>query len=65
MEEEEEDAIAASEKAVEEGIIVHTIGMGLPSGSPIPVVRNGRRDYLKDRDNNVVVTKLNEQMLEQ
>jgi Ca-activated chloride channel family protein len=60
----EDDAIAAAEKAVENGIIVHTIGMGLPSGSPIPVLRGGQTDYLKDRNGKVVITKLNEQMLE-
>ena len=61
----EDDAIAEAEAAVEKGIVVHTIGMGLPSGSPIPILRNGQTDYLKDRDGNVVVTKLNEQMMEQ
>ncbi|QIA10007.1 VWA domain-containing protein [Draconibacterium halophilum] len=61
----EDDALASAQAALEEGAIVHTIGMGLPSGSPIPVLRNGQTDYLKDRDGNVVVTKLNEQMLEQ
>jgi Ca-activated chloride channel family protein len=61
----EDDALEASQRAESEGIIVHTIGMGLPSGSPIPVLRNGQTDYLKDRDGKVVVTKLNEQMLEQ
>ncbi|MDX1285527.1 MAG: VWA domain-containing protein, partial [Draconibacterium sp.] len=61
----EDDAVSAAQSAVENGIIVHTIGMGLPSGSPIPVLRNGQTDYLKDRDGNVVVTKLNETMLEQ
>ncbi len=61
----EDDAISSAQGAVDAGIIVHTIGMGLPSGSPIPVLRGGQTDYLKDRDGNVVVTKLNEQMLEQ
>ncbi len=61
----EDDAISAAKNAVDNGIIVHTIGMGLPQGSPIPVVKNGQKDYLKDRDGKVVVTKLNEQMLEQ
>jgi Ca-activated chloride channel family protein len=61
----EDDALSSAKAALEEGAIVHTIGMGLPSGSPIPVLRNGQTDYLKDRDGNVVVTKLNEQMLEQ
>lgn len=61
----EDDAVSSAKAAVDEGIIVHTIGMGLPSGSPIPVLKNGQTDYLKDRDGKVVVTKLNEQMLEQ
>ena len=61
----EDDAVSSAKAAVDDGIVVHTIGMGLPSGSPIPVLRNGQTDYLKDRDGNVVVTKLNEQMLEQ
>ena len=61
----EDDALASAQAALDEGAIVHTIGMGLPSGSPIPVFRNGQTDYLKDRDGNVVVTKLNEQMLEE
>jgi Ca-activated chloride channel family protein len=61
----EDDAISSAKTAVDEGVVVHTIGMGLPSGSPIPVLRNGQTEYLKDRDGNVVVTKLNEEMLEQ
>ncbi len=61
----EDDAVSAAEEAVENGIVVHTIGMGLPSGSPIPVIRNGQQDYLKDNNGEVVVTKLNEPMLEQ
>ena len=60
----EDNAVTAAQDAVENGIIVHTIGMGLPQGSPIPVVRNGQKDYLKDREGNVVVTKLDEAMLE-
>ena len=61
----EDDAITAAKDAVDKGIVVHTIGMGLPEGSPIPVLRNGQKDYLKDRDGKVVVTKLDEKMLEQ
>ncbi len=60
----EDDPISAAQVAVENGIIVHAIGMGLPQGSPIPVLRSGQKDYLKDRDGNVVITKLDEQMLE-
>lgn len=61
----EDDAVAQAKTAAENGVVVHTIGMGLPSGSPIPVLKNGQTEYLKDRDGNVVVTKLNEPMLEQ
>ncbi|QGY48020.1 VWA domain-containing protein [Maribellus comscasis] len=61
----EDDAVSAAKDAVDKGIIVHTIGMGLPQGSPIPVTRSGQKDYMKDRDGKVVVTKLNEQILEQ
>jgi Ca-activated chloride channel family protein len=38
--------------------------MGLPQGSPIPVLRNGQKEYLKDNSGNVVITKLDETMLE-
>ncbi|MGQ7868775.1 vWA domain-containing protein [Sunxiuqinia sp. sy24] len=61
----EDDAIGAAKAAAENGIVVHTIGMGLPQGGPIPVSRNGQGDYRKDKEGNVVITKLNEEMLQQ
>lgn len=61
----EDDPVAAAQEAAKNGIIVHTIGMGLPQGSPIPVLRNGQTDYLRDNDGNVVVTKLDETTLEE
>ncbi|MGQ8335493.1 vWA domain-containing protein [Sunxiuqinia sp. A32] len=61
----EDDAIGAATAAAEKGIIVHTIGMGLPQGGPIPIYRNGQKDYRKDKEGNVVITKLNETMLQQ
>ncbi len=61
----EDDAVETASKAVEQGIIVHTIGMGLPQGAPIPVYnRNGQQDFRKDNSGNIVVTKLNENMLQ-
>jgi Ca-activated chloride channel family protein len=60
----EDDAVSAAKSASENGMIVHTIGMGLPQGSPIPVLRNGQKEYLKDNQGNVVITKLDETMLE-
>ncbi|WP_372948218.1 vWA domain-containing protein [Mariniphaga sp.] len=61
----EDDPVTAAQEAAKNGIIVHTIGMGLPQGSPIPVLRNGQNDYLRDNDGNVVVTKLDETTLEE
>lgn len=61
----EDDASSLAQTAAENGIIVHTIGMGLPQGAPIPVYSRMQKDYRKDADGNPVVTKLNEPMLEQ
>jgi Ca-activated chloride channel family protein len=61
----EDDPVSAAQEAAKNGIVIHTIGMGLPQGSPIPVLRNGQTDYLQDNDGNVVVTKLDEITLEE
>lgn len=56
----EDDAIGAAKLATDNDIAVHVIGMGTPEGAPIPVP--GTMSFWKDKDGNVVVTKLNEQM---
>ncbi|MFH2003913.1 MAG: VWA domain-containing protein [Bacteroidota bacterium] len=62
----EDDAISEAKNAVEDGVIVHTIGMGSSQGSPIPVYQNNvQTGYRKDRGGNVVMTKLDEQALQQ
>jgi Ca-activated chloride channel homolog len=62
----EDNAVEAAAHAAEKGIIVHTIGMGLPDGSPIPIPgRFGKNDYKTDKDGNVVISKLDEKMLQQ
>jgi Ca-activated chloride channel family protein len=61
----EDDPVSAAQEGAKNGIVIHTIGMGLPQGSPIPVLRNGQTDYLQDNDGNVVVTKLDEITLEE
>jgi Mg-chelatase subunit ChlD len=58
----EDDAIGAAKTAKDLGIKVFCIGVGSPEGKPIPIGENG--DLLKDKDGNIVVTKLNEKMLE-
>ncbi len=60
----EDDALNAAKLAKEQGITVHTIGMGLPEGAPIPVYKNGFEvGFKKDMSGSTVITKLNEQML--
>ena len=62
----EDDAIAAAKDANEEGVVVHTIGMGSPAGAPIPVYQNNiPAGFKKDRDGTVVITKLDEATLQQ
>lgn len=61
----EDDAVEAAKKANEEGVIIHTIGMGSPEGAPIPVYKNGVQiDFMKDHDGNTVITKLDQIGLE-
>lgn len=62
----EDDAVQAAKLAAEKGIKVCTIGIGHPEGSPIPVtVSGGQKTYLKDREGNTVVSKLDEKTLQQ
>lgn len=61
----EDDALGAAKAAAEKGITVYAIGMGLPEGAPIPVSGGGQKNYLKDGQGNVVISKLDEGMLSQ
>ena len=56
----EDDAVAVAKHAKEMGIRVLVVGIGKPEGSPIPLP--GTNNYRKDRNGNVVVSKLNEDM---
>ncbi len=56
----EDDALAAAKAAKEKGIQVLVVGIGKPEGSPIPIP--GTNNFRKDRQGNVVVSKLNEEM---
>ncbi len=58
-------AIDAVELAVDEGIRIYTIGVGKSKGAPIPIKRNGVVESLKkDRNGEVVMTRLNQEVLE-
>ena len=56
----EDDAVAVAKRAKEEGIQVLVVGIGKPEGSPIPLP--GTNNFIKDRQGNVVVSRLNEEM---
>ena len=56
-------AVEAAKEAADKGIQVNVLGVGLPDGAPIPV--EGSNDYRRDREGNVIVTRLNEQMCQE
>ena len=57
----EDDPVEASRNAAQAGVRVYAIGVGSPEGQPIPV--DG--ELLKDRDGNIVVTRLDEDILKE
>lgn len=60
----QDDAVAAARNAREKGIVVHTIGMGLEQGAPIPQ-KGAPGQFMKDSQGNVVVSKLDENTLKE
>lgn len=61
-----ENALSAIDEAREEGIRIYTIGVGKPAGGTIPIEGpNGQITLKKDSNGEVVITKLNEQILQQ
>lgn len=64
-EDHDEKAVKLAETAAEKGIVVHTIGMGLPRGGPIPTAGSyGQKDFKKDKQGSVIITKLNAKTLQ-
>ena len=60
------DVLEQAETAAKAGILIYTIGMGLPDGAPIPVY-NGKvmTGYKKDGSGNIIVSRLDEALLQQ
>ena len=56
-------ASEAAKAAAEKGMMVYVMGVGSPEGSPIPAGRSG--EFRRDKEGNVIVTKLNEQMCQE
>lgn len=62
----EDDAVGAARKSFELNIIIHCVGMGTITGAPIPLYHNNRiTSFLKDNQNNTVMTKLVPEVLQQ
>lgn len=57
----EDDPVAVAKEAADMGIRVFCIGVGSPEGEPIPYDGS----LLKDKDGNIVVTKLDESVLKE
>jgi len=58
--------VEAAKEAARQGIVIYTIGIGTPGGAPIPVydAYGNRIGYKKDRQGNVITTKLDVVTLE-
>lgn len=61
----EDDAVAAARDAASQGIKVYTVGMGTSKGAPIPTVAGANNNFIKDKDGNVVISKIDEASLAQ
>jgi Ca-activated chloride channel family protein len=59
----EDNPVTNAEEASKAGIIIHTIGIGSTEGVPVPVMKNGKKEYLKDVAGNTVISRLDEDIL--
>lgn len=57
----EDDAVAVAQMAKEQGIRIYTIGIGTPEGAPIEI----GGEFIKDENDEIVVAKLGEEMLQE
>jgi len=65
-EDHEENALEEAKTAKSAGIVVHTIGIGLEGGSPIPVYEQGRNTgFRKDSEGGIVISRMNPEVLGQ
>jgi len=59
-EDHEEGAMTAAAEAASQGVIIHTVGIGTAKGVPIILPD---RSYMKDKNGDMVITRLNEEIL--
>lgn len=58
----EDDPLAVAQQAEAHGVVIHTVGIGSPTGAPIPLPGGGLK---RDGEGRTVVTHLDEQTLAQ
>lgn len=60
----EDDPLEYARRAKENGITIHTVGIGSREGAPIPIMENESiRGYLRDNEGNTVITRYDEQLM--
>lgn len=56
----ESDPLSAARDAAKSGVIIHAVGVGTPSGGPIPI---GKNSFKKDKQGKIVITRLSDMTL--
>lgn len=64
-EDHEMGASELAQQALENGIRIYTIGVGTPKGATIPIKIGQTQTYKRDQNGEVVITKLNQPLLEE
>lgn len=65
-EDHEGEALTVAEEAQQKGIVIHTLGVGNPKGAPIPIKKGtNKSDFKRNSDGSIVLSKLNETILQQ
>ena len=62
-EDHDESAVKTARELASQGVIIHSIGIGSPGGSPL--FDETTNDYKKDNEGNTIISKLNESSLKE
>lgn len=60
----DEDATARAETAFADGMVIYPVGAGTSEGGPISLPDTGVKQYKRDENNEIVVSKLNQTLLQ-
>ena len=64
-EDHEENAIEMAERASKEGMTIHAVGIGTSEGGRIPIRNNSGNQYLRDQNNEIVISRLKDPLLKE